>query len=73
MDKELFDELRDRFDDRYKKLDDCDSDMDAVKKDQAATNQDVAVMRTMVKGILWVLSAVGVAVISAVVKYLFGG
>lgn len=73
MDKELFDELRERFDDRYKKLEDCADDMGIVKADQATQTADIAVMKSTVKTILWVLCTVGVAVIGAVIKYLFGG
>lgn len=73
MDKELFEELRDRFDERYKKKDDCDNEMKAVNARLAENEKQFAVINTKLTAILWILTVVGSAVIGFLVKFLFGG
>ena len=62
-----------RLDDRYVQRKDCDQKMDDSQKETAAIKEDMASVKTMVKVIVWILSALAAAGISAAVKYLFGG
>lgn len=71
MDKELFEELKDRFDDRYKKLDDCDKDMDAVKKEHSELVTLVAKISTTLETNSWVMKTFFGAFIAAVVAAVF--
>lgn len=62
-----------RLDDRYVQQADCNRQMDASQKETASIKEDMASMKTMVKVIVWILTAIAAAGISAAVKYLFGG
>lgn len=62
-----------RLDDRYVRQEDCNRQMDASQKETASMKEDMASMKTMMKVIVWVLSSLALAGISAAVKYLFGG
>ena len=62
-----------RLDDRYVQKADCNRQMDASQKETASIKEDMASMKTRVKVIVWVLTALAAAAISAAVKYLFGG
>ena len=62
-----------RIDDRYVQQADCNRQMDASQKETASIKEDMASMKTMVKVIVWILTAIAAAGISAAVKYLFGG
>ena len=71
--EELLRSLIARMDDRYVQRVDCDRQMDASQKETASIKEDMASVKTMVKVIVWVLTALAAAGISAAVKYLFGG
>ena len=73
MDKELFEELRERFDERYKLREDCDKEMDAVNTKLANDATQFAVINTKLSAILWILGVLGTAVVGFLVKYILGG
>ena len=73
MDKELFEELRVRFDERYKLREDCDKEMDAVNTKLANDATQFAVINTKLSAILWILGVLGTAVVGFLVKYILGG
>lgn len=73
MDKELYDELRERFDERYKLREDCNAEMDEVNKKLANDATQFAVINTKLSAILWILGVLGTAVLGFLVKYVLGG
>ena len=73
MDKELFDELKERFDERYKLREDCDREMDTVNTKLANDATQFAVINTKLSAILWILGVLGTAVVGFLVKYILGG
>ena len=73
MDKELFDELKERFDERYKLREDCDREMDTVNTKLANDATQFAVINTKLSAILWILGVLGTAVVGFLVKYVLGG
>lgn len=64
--------LRDLLDDIYVSKDDCDRDMQEVDKKLSNDSKELAVINTKLSLILWLLGAVGAAVITVLVKLLFG-
>lgn len=73
MDKQLFDELRDLFDQRYKLRDDCNKEMDDVRDKLAKDATQFAVINTKLNAIIWGIGVIGAAVIGFLVKWVFGG
>lgn len=73
MDKTLFDELRERFDEIYVHKADCDKAMDAVSDRLAKNDERYAVINTKLSLLLWGVGVIGTAVIGYLVKLAFGG
>ena len=67
IDKADFDVL----DLRYKRIDDCNREMDEVSKKLANDATQLAVINTKLSLVLWLLGAIGVAMITVLVKYVF--
>lgn len=64
--------LRDLLDDVYVSKDDCDHDMSEVEKKLSNDSKELAVINTKLSLVLWLLGAVGAAVITVLIKILFG-
>jgi hypothetical protein len=64
--------LRDLLDDVYVSKDDCDRDMQEVEKKLSNDSKELAVINTKLSLVLWLLGAVGAAVITVLIKLLFG-
>lgn len=64
--------LRDLLDDIYVLKDDCDRDMQDVEKKLSNDSKELAVINTKLSLVLWLLGAVGAAVITVLIKLLFG-
>ena len=73
MDKELYEELRERFDERYKLREDCNAEMDSVNKKLANDATQFAVINTKLSAILWLLGVLGTAIIGVLVRLVLGG
>ena len=69
IDREDIERLKEIFVTRQE----CDSAMDEVNKKLANDNKELAVINTKLSLILWLLGAVGAAVITCLIKLLFGG
>lgn len=67
IDKSDFDVL----DLRYKRIEDCNREMDEVSKKLANDATQLAVINTKLSLVLWLLGAIGVAMITVLVKYVF--
>lgn len=66
-------ELQERFDMRYKLKEDCDKEMSDVSEKLSKDATRLAVMNTKLSLVLWLLGAIGAAVITVLVKIVFGG
>ena len=73
VDNETLNFLDNRYDSRYRKVEDCDDIQEKNNGRWSKVVIDIAVIKTKLTFIQWLGSAVGVAVISIAVKYLFGG
>ena len=73
VDNETLNFLDERYDSRYRKVEDCDDIQEKNNGRWAKAILDIAVIKTKLTFIQWFGGAVGVAVISVAVKYLFGG
>jgi len=56
---------------RYKRIEDCNREMDEVSKKLAHDATQLAVISTKLSLVLWLLGAIGVAMIAVLVKYVF--
>ena len=52
---------------------DCDTTVDEINKKLSNDSKELAVINTKLSLILWLLAAVGAAVITVLIKTLFGG
>ena len=73
VDNETLNFLDNRYDSRYRKVEDCDDIQEKNNGRWSKVVLDIAVIKTKLTFIQWLGGAVGVAVISIAVKYLFGG
>lgn len=73
IDKQDIHELQEWFDARYKLKGDCDREMGEVASKLSADATRLAVMNTKLSLVLWFLGAIGAAVITVLVKIVFGG
>ena len=73
MDKTMFDELRERFDEIYVRRDACDKAMDAVSEKLAKNDERYAVINTKLSLLLWGVGVLCTAIIGYLVKLAFGG
>ncbi len=64
--------LRGLLDDVYVSKDDCDHDMQEVDRKLSNDSKELAVINTKLSLVLWLLGAVGAAVITVLIKLLFG-
>lgn len=69
MDKELIEELKLIFVTRQE----CDSTTDEINAKLSNDMKELAVINTKLSLILWLLGAVGTAVIAVLIKVIFGG
>lgn len=65
-------ELQERFDMRYKLKEDCDKEMSDVSEKLSKDATRLAVMNTKLSLVLWLLGAIGAAVITVLIKIVFG-
>ena len=69
IDKDDIERLKEIFVTRQE----CDTTTDDINRKLANDNKELAVINTKLSLILWFLGAVGAAVITVLVKVLFGG
>lgn len=69
IDRDDIDRLKEIFVTRQE----CDTSMEDVNRKLANDNKELAVINTKLSLVLWLLGAVGAAVITVLVKVLFGG
>jgi hypothetical protein len=58
--------------DIYVSKDDCDRDMKEVDSKLSSDSKELAIINTKLSLVLWLLGAVGAAVITVLIKLLFG-
>ncbi len=68
IDKDDIDRLKEIFVTRQ----DCDSTIDEVNRKLASDSTELAVIKTQLKMIIWLLSAVGGGVITMIIKMFWG-
>lgn len=59
-------------DSRWRKIEDCDDISDSVKKDVSELKTDVAVTKSILKGVLCVVSVIAAFIIPACLKIIMG-
>lgn len=69
IDKDDIDRLKEIFITR----EECEKDMEDIDKRVNNINVDLAVIKTQLKTIQWLVTTVGAGVIAALVKLFFGG
>ena len=69
IDRDDIDRLKEIFVTRQE----CDTSMEEVNRKLANDSKELAVINTKLSLVLWLLGAVGAAVITVLVKVLFGG
>lgn len=69
IDREDIDRLKEIFVTR----EECDRDMNTMQDRINSINVDLAVIKSQLKTIMWLISTVGAGVIATLVKLFFGG
>lgn len=65
-------QLQDHFDGRYVKIDDCEKTVEGFSKSLNRDYTEIAVIKTKLNQITWLLSAVAGGIITMLVKMFFG-
>lgn len=68
----LQEQLQDHFDGRYVKIDDCEKTVEEFSKNLSHDYTEIAIVKTELKQIKWILSAVASGIIAMLVKMFFG-
>lgn len=66
-------QLQDHFDGRYVKMEECEKTVEGFSKNLNRDYTEIAVVKTKLNQITWLLSAVVGGVITMLVKMFFGG
>lgn len=69
IDKDDIERLKEIFVTR----EECESDMNAISSRVNDINVDLAVIKTQLKTIQWLLTTIGAGVIATIIKLFFGG
>ena len=68
----LQEQLQDHFDGRYVKIDDCEKTVEEFGKNLNHDYTEIAIVKTELKQIKWLLSATVSGIIAMLVKMFFG-
>ena len=68
----LQEQLQDHFDGRYVKIDDCEKTVEEFSKNLSRDYTEIAIVKTELKQIKWLLSATVSGIIAMLVKMFFG-
>ena len=69
---QLQSQLQDHFDGRYVKIEDCEKTVDTFSKNMNRDSTEIAVIKTKLNQITWLLSAVAGGIITMLIKMFFG-
>ena len=69
---ELQVQLQDHFDGRYVKIEDCENNDEAFSKNLNRDFTEIAVIKTKLNQITWILSTVAAGVVTMLIKMFFG-
>lgn len=69
---ELQVQLQDHFDGRYVKIEDCEKTVDTFSKNLNRDFTEIAVIKTKLNQITWLLSTVAAGVVTMLIKMFFG-
>ena len=65
-------QLQDHFDGRYVKIEDCEKTVDTFSKNMNRDFTEIAVIKTKLNQITWLLSTVAAGVVTMLIKMFFG-
>ena len=65
-------QLQDHFDGRYVKIEDCEKTVDTFGKNMNRDFTEIAVIKTKLNQITWLLSTVAAGVVTMLIKMFFG-
>lgn len=69
---QLQNQLQDHFDGRYVKIEDCEKTVDTFSKNLNRDFTEIAVIKTKLNQITWLLSTVAAGVVTMLIKMFFG-
>lgn len=69
---QLQNQLQDHFDGRYVKIEDCEKTVDTFSKNMNRDFTEIAVIKTKLNQITWLLSTVAAGVVTMLIKMFFG-
>lgn len=69
---QLQNQLQDHFDGRYVKIEDCEKNVEAFSKNLNRDFTEIAVIKTKLNQITWLLSTVAAGVVTMLIKMFFG-
>ena len=69
---QLQNQLQDHFDGRYMKIEDCEKNVEVFSKNLNRDFTEIAVIKTKLNQITWLLSTVAAGVVTMLTKMFFG-
>lgn len=69
---ELQIQLQDHFDGRYVKIEDCENTVETFSKNLNRDFTEIAVIKTKLNQITWLLSTVAAGIVTMIIKMFFG-
>ena len=69
---ELQVQLQDHFDGRYVKIEDCEKNVEVFSKNLNRDFTEIAVIKTKLNQITWLLSTVAAGIVTMIIKMFFG-
>lgn len=69
---ELQVQLQDHFDGRYVKIEDCENNVETFSKNLNRDSTEIAVIKTKLNQITWILSTVAAGIVTMLIKMFFG-
>lgn len=64
--------LQDHFDGRYVKIEDCEKNVEVFSKNLNRDFTEIAVIKTKLNQITWLLSTVAAGIVTMIIKMFFG-
>ena len=65
-------QLQDHFDGRYGKIEDCEKNVEVFSKNLNRDFTEIAVIKTKLNQITWLLSTVAAGIVTMIIKMFFG-
>lgn len=69
---QLQNQLQDHFDGRYMKIEDCENTVEVFSKNLNRDFAEIAVIKTKLNQITWLMSTVAAGVVTMLIKMFFG-